>query len=336
MADEPLFHIGSPNLRQGVPDYRPFIVDGLFRRGEVVNWIASPKVGKTWMLYGLLMAITAGGHWLGRRASKGRVLLIDNELHPETGLQRLHKVAQGSGADLATVDDHLSVAWLRGQGSSFEAIEHNVRQYPKGHFTVIALDAFYRMLPKGVDENANGDMVQIYNHLDRIASISGAAIINVHHASKGDQSQKGTTDVGSGAGSISRATDTHIVFLRHREEGCVTMRAVCRSSAPPDPIVLRIDPPSVTLEPNLDPADIWTPKGKPKARVWSVDEFVAMFVDGKCAKGEVVERAMSHGIPKGEARELLASAESLDLVEAETVKGVGAGRPRQVLRRVGN
>ena len=116
----------------------------------------------------------------------------------------------------------------------------------------------------------------------------------------------------------------------------MTMRAVCRSSAPPDPIVLRIDPPSVTLEPNLDPADIWTPKGKPKARVWSVDEFVAMFVDGKCAKGEVVERAMSHGIPKGEARELLASAESLDLVEAETVKGVGAGRPRQVLRRVGN
>lgn len=336
--DEQRIFILPPDLSKGAPSLREPIVDGLFRVGEVVNWIASPKVGKTWMLYRLLLAVCTGSPWLGRKVRKGKVLLIDNELHPETGLQRLHKVATGARADLGAVDASLRVAWLRGASTALEDIERAVRAEPRGTYSLIALDAFYRLIPKGTDENANGDMVQIYNHLDRIAAASGAAIVNVHHASKGDQSQKGTTDVGSGAGAISRAVDTHIVYLRHAVEGCVTMRAVCRSFPPPEPIVLRVAPPDVTVEEDLDPNDLWTPKkGKAgKDRVWTAEEFAATFVDGKASKTETIDRAMSHGIPKATARELLTSAFDLELVEAVVVGNGSAGRPRQVLRRAGN
>jgi len=328
-------HILPPELSKGAPTLREPIVDGLFRRGEVVNWIASPKVGKTWMLYTLLVSVCTGTPWLGRRVRQGKVLLIDNELHPETGLQRLHKVATGVGADLGAVDASLRVAWLRGVSQGLEEIEAAIRAEPRGTYSLIALDAFYRLIPKGTDENANGDMVQIYNHLDRIAAASGASIINVHHASKGDQSQKGTTDVGSGAGAISRAVDTHIVYLRHATDGCVTMRAVCRSFPPPESVVLRVEPPSVRVEPDLSADDLWTPKKANKAqeRSWSPEEFVAAFVDGKATKRETVERAMGMFIPRDRARELIAQALDLDLIEPKTVRSEGAGRPREVLAR---
>ena len=328
--------ITKPDLALGPPTLREPLVDGLLRRGEVCNWIASPKVGKTWMLYQLLIAVATGTPWLGRKVAKGRVLLIDNELHPETGLQRLHKVACGVGAGLGAVDAGMRVAWLRGVSAGLEEIEAAVRAEPRGTYSLIALDAFYRLIPKGVDENANGDMVQLLNHLDRIALASGASIVNVHHASKGDQSQKGTTDVGSGAGAISRAVDTHIVYLRHATEGCVTMRAVCRSFPPPKPVVFRVAPPLVSLEPDADPDDLWTPKKSNQAarRDWTVEEFVAAFVDGTASKGEVIDRAMGHTIPKARARELLREAEDLDLIEAKATKGDGLGRPRMVLNRV--
>lgn len=332
---EPIY-ILSPELLKGPPELREPIVDGLFRRGEVVNWIASPKVGKTWMLYRLLLAVCTGSEWLGRKVRKGKVLLIDNELHPETGLQRLHTVARGVGADLGAIDSQMRIAWLRGASAGLEEIEAAIRSEPRGTYSVIALDAFYRFIPKGTDENANGDMVQLYNHLDRIAAYAGAAIVNVHHASKGDQSQKGTTDVGSGAGAISRAVDTHIVYLRHATEGCVTMRAVCRSFPPPKACVLRVEPPNVTIEAEMDPDDLWTPKKAAGARqrAWTVDEFVAAFVDGKATKREVVERAMGMFVPKDRARELVEQAIELDLVEVKTVKSDSAGRPRMVLEKV--
>lgn len=333
--DEYPIILTPPDLAKGPPTLRPPVVDGLFRRGEVVNWIASPKVGKTWMLYRLLLAICTGSEWLGRKVTKGRVLLIDNELHPETGLQRLHKVATGVGADLGAVDASMRCAWLRGASAGLEQIEAAVRAEPRGTYAVIALDAFYRLIPKGTDENANGDMVQIYNHLDRIAAASGASIINVHHASKGDQSQKGTTDVGSGAGAISRAVDTHIVYLRHAEEGCVTMRAVCRSFPPPKATVLRVAPPDVTVEADLDPDDLWTPKKAAKGaqREWTPEEFAATFIDGKASKGEVIDRAVSYGISRTKAREILKGALDMDLAEAVVSKDTSAGRPKQVLRR---
>jgi hypothetical protein len=334
MSEPRPFHVGSPDLRKPLPEMREPVVDGLFRRGEVVNWIASPKVGKTWMLYTLLLAVCSGRQWIGRNTSKGRVLLIDNELHPETGIQRLHKVATGVGADLGDIDANLSVAWLRGASASLEEIEATVREYPRGTFRVIALDAFYRLIPKGTDENANGDMTQIYNHLDRIAAISGASIINVHHASKGDQTGKATTDVGAGAGSISRATDTHVVFLRHEEDGCVVMSAECRSFQRPAKVVLRVQPPSVTVEPELDPEALWSAKRNGKReRVWTVEEFVAMFIDGSAGKVETIDRAMSHGVAKARARELLEDAIALELVVAEVVQDGKKGRPKQVLRR---
>ncbi len=50
------------------------------------------------------------------------------------------------------------------------------------------------------DENDDAAMCRLYNLIDAYAEQLGAAFILVHHTSKGNQSGKGVTDVGSGAG----------------------------------------------------------------------------------------------------------------------------------------
>ena len=61
----------------------------------------------------------------------------------------------------------------------------------------------YRFAIEGVSENDNAAMAGFYNRLDRIAERTKAAIVLIHHSSKGSQSDKRITDVGAGAGSQS-------------------------------------------------------------------------------------------------------------------------------------
>ena len=73
------------------------LIDGLLRREEVMNVIAAPKTGKSWLVMQLALALVTGGKWCGKDCTKSRVLLIDNELHRETLSCRLHRVASTMG-----------------------------------------------------------------------------------------------------------------------------------------------------------------------------------------------------------------------------------------------
>lgn len=256
------------------PKLRPPIVHGLLRRGEVCNWIAAPKTGKTWMVYSLLSSIVRGAVWCGHKCEPGRVLLIDNELHPETAMNRLWRVAYQDGLDTQHLARMVDVAFIRGARGSVEDLEATMRDAGRGAYSLVIIDAFYRFIPAGSDENSNSDMTALYNHIDQIAGLSEAATILVHHSTKGSQSGKETMDVGAGAGSIGRATDSHVVFLRHETEGCVTMQARCRSWAPVAPKVLHVDPvtPRVWHDAHdgLDPSDLWNP-APPKKKAKPAD-----------------------------------------------------------------
>jgi hypothetical protein len=77
--------------------------------------------------------------------------------------------------------------------------------------------------------------------------------VNIHHASKGDQSGKGTTDVGSGAGSQSRAADTHLIIRQHEQEDVAVIEAVVRSWPPVERFAVRWSFPTWQLDSEADP-----------------------------------------------------------------------------------
>ena len=163
----------------------------------------------------------------------------------------------------------VDVAWLRGQRATLEDLEATVRQHPRGTWSLIVLDAFYRFIPRGCDENSNSDMAQVMNHVDAIAAYADAAVLNVHHATKGSQAGRDTMDIGAGAGAIGRATDSHVVFLRHAEDDCIVMRARCRSFRAPAAKVVQLDFqfPRAWVRDDLDPDELWIsepPKRKAK------------------------------------------------------------------------
>ena len=232
-------------------DRREYLIDDLLRRGEVMNLIAAPKVGKSWLVYNIALSVTSGKKFLGYSATKPlSVLIVDNELHPEELTWRVKQVGNALGAD---PQGRLNFSFLRGSNVDIDALDRKLDECNGSQYDVIIIDAFYRILPKGMSENDNASMTQIYNKLDSLARKNEASIINIHHSSKGNQGDKGVTDVGAGAGSISRAADTHMVIREHSEDGLFVIEAVTRSGLSPKPVTAKLQWPLWKEVSNVEP-----------------------------------------------------------------------------------
>ena len=243
-------------LVEGYPVMRPVLIDGFLRLGETMNIIAPPKTGKSWLVTDLALSVAMGTDWFGFQCERGRVLIIDNELHKETSASRLPKIIASRGFDLKKVGPWLSIVNQRGRLKTIEDIGNHLAEYREKKYRLIIIDAFYRAMPRGIDENDNGAIADVYNMLDRYAQEIGCAFVLIHHTSKGNQAQKSVTDVGAGAGSQSRAADTHLVLRRHKEEGVVVMDSVVRSFRSTSPVCLRWDFPLWKRDDSLDPSQL--------------------------------------------------------------------------------
>lgn len=240
------------------------VIHGVVRRREVANIIAKSKVGKSWFGYGMALCIAAGWDWLGRfRTTRGRVLLIDNELHRSVLAHRIPQVQQGLSMPDDFVNGQFDVVPMRGKLRDINSLGSLFADLESDTYSLILIDALYRMLPSGMSENDNAAMAAVYNQLQLIAELSGAAVAVIHHATKGSQNDKDVVDVGAGAGSQSRAADTHLILRPHEESNCVVLEAVVRSFAPVDALGLRWQFPLWLPDSNLNPAKL---KGRPQGR----------------------------------------------------------------------
>ena len=216
------------------------VVEGLLRRGETANIIASTKVGKSWLGLQLLLAVSTGGDWLGLRCAKGPCLLIDNELHDWNIQNRLHSSAVAAG--ITTPGDSLQYVRLRGDWLSLPDLTSRlVQDWQPGQLQLIVMDAKYRFFGGDLDENSNAAQTQFHNELDRLATALDCAIVVVHHSTKGSQAEKSVTDMGRGGGAQAGAVDTHIVIRPHQLPELAVLEAAVRSFRPLQPQTIRFD-----------------------------------------------------------------------------------------------
>ena len=230
------------------PSLRPPIIEGLLRRGETMNLISSPKVGKSWAVLNLAFAVANGQPFLGFETMPGRVLLCDLELHRETLANRLRRVADATGLSA----ENILVSSQRGNISGVEGLTNSTDEIKSHGISLIVLDPLYRALPDSCDENSNSDIMTVYNDLDFVAAETGCAIAVVHHATKGGQALKSTTDCGAGAGSQSRAADTHLVIRELKTPDCFGVSAVVRSWPRIQPFGIRRDFPLFVRDETID------------------------------------------------------------------------------------
>ena len=320
--EEPISTVRSMRqLVQEFPTLRPSIIDGLLRQGETMNVIAAAKTGKSWLASDLAIAVATGRPWLDRYVTRrGKVLIVDNELHPETSANRIPKVAAARNIESADYQDRVFVENLRGKLRDIHGMARYFELRQSDGYDLIILDAFYRFLPRDTDENDNGAMANIYNLIDWCADRVGCSFVLIHHASKGNQSAKSVTDVGAGAGSQSRATDTHLVFRPHAEQDVVALDAAVRSFPPIEPFCLRWEFPVWCPDEGLDPADLRRERprrNKPNSAAsphdgprWNAQEFAEAFVgNNPKSRLEITVAANDAGLSDYHANKLLRKAE---------------------------
>ena len=308
------------------PRLRDAVIEGLVRQGETMNVIASPKIGKSWLVNDLAIHKAAGKTWLDTfEMSPGNVLILDNELHAETSANRIPKVAEARNIPLSAYGDRIQVANLRGQLTDIYALHRVFDRYNRGDLDLVILDAFYRAVPQGTDENENAAMTTLYNHIDKYALQLGCSFILVHHSSKGNQSGKAITDVGAGAGSQSRATDTHLILRPHEEAGAIVLDAAVRSWKPIEPFCLRWSFPLFNRADDLDPADLRPERPRrqrqaaaektPKEPEWTAERFTTeLGTKEPKTKETLIAAAIDLGLTDYKAGKLLKHAVAKQLM----------------------
>jgi len=269
-----------------------------------VNIIASPTVGKSWLAYDLALSIIACCDWLGRYATtQGKVLLVDNELHPSTLAHRVPKVAEAKELFPDDYQDDLDVWPLRGRLKSIADLELDFADVEPGEFQAIILDAKYRFAISDESENDNAAQAVFYNTIDRIAERTQAAVVMIHHSSKGVQSGKSITDIGAGAGAQSRAADCHLVLREHEDEGVFVLDGAVRSFAPVKPLALRWDFPLWAPAEDVDAKNLAGLKTKGQERQKRDDqEGVAAISKALRKEGPSTARALRQTTPLGKDR----------------------------------
>jgi hypothetical protein len=303
---------------------RPRVIEGFLRTGEIANIVSGSKSGKSWLSMDLALSVVTGRKWLGRfETSPGEVLIVDAELHRETFYDRLRKVAQRRGITEAEYADELWVRHLRGTSPrvSIDQLESWVLKYfRQARLGLIILDTLSAMLPEHLNENDNGNMMGLYGMVHSLAERAGAAIVLIHHSSKGDQSTKRRTDVGSGAGAQSRAADSHIILRNHQETDAAVLEGDVRSWARPAPVGLRWTFPVWDIDQSLDTTLLASeystgrrrrePTQKPpKPAALTFEEFWNGCLSSEPkTRAEIISEAVLLGASQANAKQLLARA----------------------------
>ena len=310
-------------LVDAYPKMRKPIIHGFLRVGETMNIIAPPKTGKSWLVTDLALAVATGSPWFGFPCEKGRVLIIDNELHHETSANRIPKVIEARGVPFDSVRDAIIVENQRGSLGNIEDLAREIEELKPYGFKLIIIDAFYRAMPKGTDENDNGTIAGVYNLIDKYAAALDCAFVLIHHTSKGNQSLKSVTDVGAGAGSQSRAADAHVILRRHKEQGVVVMESVVRSFPSVDPICLRWSWPLWNRDDGLNPADLEGKKEDARQNddpePWMLAEkLVELVKDPPSVKGVFIDSVKNfYGVTAKTAKLAVESAISSGFIRCE-------------------
>ena len=188
-----------PSVKQELP---PVLIENTFRKQAIMLIGAAPKVGKSFLAAQMIVAFVVGMKLLGFLFTKcERILVVNSEMSHAEYVNRIIDAAQ-TPSIAEEVSKHVRIA------HTDDDPEMTVRQISEivcdSGFVpdVVIVDPIYPLFEG--DENSNEDAKKTLAYLKRIASVTGAGVIYMHHFSKGAQDFKEARDRVSGAGTLGR------------------------------------------------------------------------------------------------------------------------------------
>jgi hypothetical protein len=190
--------------------------------------------------------------------------------------ERLRKVCE---AKSVYPEANMLKVWnLRGYAKPMDELIEVLLDYLRPqHFSLVALDPVYKLLPpiRGA-ENDSALITKLLNALERIANETGAAVLFTSHFSKGIQADKESMDRISGSGAWARDADTVLTMTHHEDQNSFTVEAeAIRNFEPFIPFVMKWDYP-LFVRTKADPKALRGSKGGAAIKK-TLDQLVEAF-----------------------------------------------------------
>ena len=195
------------------PPHNP-IIEGLFEAGDKVGLIASAKRKKSWFAMQLAICVATGKPFLGWTVPKPRrVLVVQPEIKEAHYHRRTQYMTGAMRIVAADLDDRLGIVNARGMAIDASKIERYAAQF---RAELVIIDPLYK-ITEG-DENKAQDIKPTLAAFDKIATQTGAAVLWVHHDSKGTPGDRDARDRGAGSNILIRDVDQLFTLTPHRDD----------------------------------------------------------------------------------------------------------------------
>jgi hypothetical protein len=277
----------------------PIIVDGLLRQGNIGLITGGSKSNKSWMAIDLGISVACEAPFLGQQTERGRVLIVDPELSDYEAQRRLTEVLRKKAEEFELEDldaNNLQYIGLRGRGVPPSRVLDLVGRIAEGgDYRLVIVDSIYRFL-NGRQENAAEEVALLFEELDDLASRTRAAIVVVHHHSKGSQGRKSALDRSSGSGVFARFPDTIIDLTPHEEDQHFNVEAILREFPPMKPFVVEWVFPFMRRVDGVQAGKHRRPGAAPR---YSKEQVLAALADGMNRKEWLEHAQAALGIGKG-------------------------------------
>lgn len=184
-------------------------VDELIPEGLTI-FAGRPKIGKSWLVLGLAVAIASGGRALGRvKVVAGDVLYLALE---DSGRRLQSRLAAILGTSPGPARLRLETTWPRSNEGGVDRLRQWLEAHPEARFVIV--DTLARFRPVTREAGYSQDYAAI-EPLQALASEFGVAIIIVHHQRKVDAHD--WVDTISGTLGLAGAADGMIAIFRDRD-----------------------------------------------------------------------------------------------------------------------
>ena len=176
-----------------------------------------PKIGKSWLVMDLGIAVSSGGHALGHfKAEQGAVLLLsleDNERRLQSRLSI--RLKNDPGVNLSSF--HALTSWERLDNGGLEALDAWLQENPTCKLVVIDTIQKIKAKPTNKNGNAYENDYEAYGALQRLALERQCCILLIHHNRKSaSRNEDDPLEAISGSIGITGAMDTIMMLTRPR------------------------------------------------------------------------------------------------------------------------
>lgn len=187
-----------------------YAVEGILPEGLTV-FVGKPKLGKTWCVLGIAVAVASGGRALGSiPVEAGDVLCLGLEDGARRMQSRLKLLLNGSRCPQRL---EVATTWRRLDEGGLNDIEAWLKEHPEARLVIV--DTLKRVRPP---ESRGGRLYD--NDYDAVASLGdlakqyGVAAVVVHHTRK--QESDDPLELASGTNGLTGGADGVVVLNRSR------------------------------------------------------------------------------------------------------------------------